>query len=345
MKSLIIIGNYGSKNKVDGQIMRTRTIYNSIKNKYGNDYIVEKVDTSKRNMLFYIMLCKKIIVAERIIILPAYGALKPLLFLIDFFKASNKTVHIAIGGWLDKYINKPRWLRIENKFKAVLVQMNSLKKSLKAIGLNNVIYFPNYREKTNEIIRMSTKKTPYRKFVFYSRVIQEKGIFEAIEAIKILNESEKNKYSLDIFGPIEKGFKEILENTIKDVPNVTYYYTLEQGEILTTLNQYDALLFPTYYKGEGFPGTILEAFMAGLPVIASKWKYNEELVEDGITGLICEHHSPESIVKCIKTLNNHLDKYQSMAINCKKQAENFSEEKVTKILFKALEIKGEINEN
>ncbi|MFR3494185.1 MAG: glycosyltransferase [Blautia sp.] len=38
------------------------------------------------------------------------------------------------------------------------------------------------------------------------------------------------------------------------------------------LKNYDALLFPTYYEGEGFAGTIIDAFAAGLPVIASDWK-------------------------------------------------------------------------
>lgn len=345
MNSIIIIGNYGSKDRVDGQIMRTRTIYNSIKARYGNSYIIEKVDTSKRNILFYIRVCKKIVVAERIVILPAYGALKPLLFLINLFKASKKTVHIAVGGWLDKYINKQKWIKIENKFKAVLVQMSSLKKSLEIIGLNNVVYFPNYRDETNEVIKIGVKNSVYCKFVFYSRVILEKGIFEAIEAIQVLNKSGNDKYTLDIYGPVEESFKEILENKIKDIPNVTYHYPLEQGEILTTLNKYDALLFPTYYKGEGFPGAILEAFMAGVPVIASRWKFNEEIIEEGKTGLFCEHHSAESIIKCIKKLNNDLEKYRTMPLNCQKEAEKFSAEKVTKILFKTLDIKDEINED
>lgn len=57
------------------------------------------------------------------------------------------------------------------------------------------------------------------------------------------------------------------------------------------LKNYDALLFPTYYEGEGFAGTIIDAFAAGLPVIASDWKYNSEIIKQGITGVITKTHS------------------------------------------------------
>ena len=52
------------------------------------------------------------------------------------------------------------------------------------------------------------------------------------------------------------------------------------------------MLFPTYYEGEGFAGTLIDAMAAGVPVIASDWKYNKEIVEDGKTGIIM-HNSLE----------------------------------------------------
>lgn len=143
---------------------------------------------------------------------------------------------------------------------------------------------------------------------------------------------------MDIYGPLEEKFKYEFLSNIKNEPNISYNGTLNQGEILTTLNKYDALLFPTYYKGEGFPGTILEAYMAGVPVIASDWKYNSEIIENKVTGLICEPHSVKSIVNCIKMLNNNFEKYKNMPLNCKKNAEEFSEKKVAPILFKFLDI-------
>ena len=332
MKKIIIIGNFGKSGKVDGQIVKTRTIYNSIKKRYKLNYKVVVLDTSKKNIFFYAKSIKEIITAYRIIILPAYSALKPLLFLINCLNATQKTIHIAIGGWLDSYLNDKRWLNIENKLISVLVEIESLKLSLEKLGLKNVVYFPNYRENSQEKISVSEKKTPYRKFVFCARIIPEKGIIEAIDSIKILNKKD-NKYFLDIYGPLSDDFKEKFFKRINNVDNIKYLGILEQRKIITTLNKYDALLFPTYYRGEGFPGILLETFMAGVPVIASDWNYNKEIIKIENTGLLCKIHSVESIINCIETLNNNLEKYKKMPINCKQKAEEFTEEKVTKILF------------
>lgn len=193
MKSIIIIGNYGKDNKIDGQIMKTRTIYNSVKNECYPKYKVEKIDTANKNIILYIKAFIKIIKAYRIIILPAYSALKPLLILVNLLGASKKTVHIAIGGWLDKYINKHKWIRLENNLKAVLVELNSLKKSLQKKGLTNVKYFPNYRQRADENLSIRPKKEEYKKFVFYARIIPEKGILETIDAINILNKDDDNR--------------------------------------------------------------------------------------------------------------------------------------------------------
>ena len=194
MKSIIIIGNYGKGNKIDGQIMKTRTIYNSVKNKYYPKYKIEKIDTSNKNIILYIKTFIKILKAYRIIILPAYSALKPLLILINLLGASKRTIHIAIGGWLDNYINKPKWIRLENNLKAVLVEINSLKKSLQNKGLTNVVYFPNYRQKNDENLNIKSKMNSYKKFVFYARVMPEKGVLYAIDAINILNKDDNRIY-------------------------------------------------------------------------------------------------------------------------------------------------------
>lgn len=46
------------------------------------------------------------------------------------------------------------------------------------------------------------------------------------------------------------------------------------------LRNYFALLFPTYFHGEGFAGCIIDAFFAGIPIIATDWLYNKDIVKD-----------------------------------------------------------------
>ncbi len=61
-------------------------------------------------------------------------------------------------------------------------------------------------------------------------------------------------------------------------PFVQYCGTVAADQSVDVLKHYFVLLFPTYYEGEGFAGTLLDAYSAGVPVIATDWKYNRELV-------------------------------------------------------------------
>jgi glycosyltransferase involved in cell wall biosynthesis len=65
------------------------------------------------------------------------------------------------------------------------------------------------------------------------------------------------------------------------------------------------MLFPTTWKGEGFPGVIIDAFIAGLPVIASNWNMNNEIIVDGVNGFIFEPNNCLALVeKMIFCLQN-----------------------------------------
>ena len=76
---------------------------------------------------------------------------------------------------------------------------------------------------------------------------------------------------------------------------VTYCGIVEFDKTVETLKQYFALLFPTFYYGEGFPGNLVDAFNAALPVIATDWMYNKEIVKDGVHGILVSPHNPNEL--------------------------------------------------
>ena len=51
------------------------------------------------------------------------------------------------------------------------------------------------------------------------------------------------------------------------------------------LKSYFFLLFPTKCPGEGIPGTIIDAYAAGLPVVSSLYPNFAEIIDEGVTGL------------------------------------------------------------
>ncbi len=335
MKSIVVIGNFGNKNRVNGQILRTQTIYNSILKNYKDCYIIKKIDTANKHLIVFFRAIFAIITSSKIVILPAQSAIKPLLLLINILRRTDKTVHVAIGGWILDSISTPFWEKIEKKLKSVLVQTLSIKNNMTQKGFENVVYFPNYRENYNEVSEIQIK-TNARKFVFYSRIIPEKGVFEAIRAIDDLYKNGAD-CTLDIYGPIENEvIREKIDMEIANKREITYKGVLNQGQIIRTLNSYDVMLFPTYYRGEGFPGAILESFLAGLPVIATNWKYNNEIVVDGYTGLICSVRSVEDLKVNIKKIMDDDDIFVTMQKNCIEESKQYKAENVEQKLYESL---------
>ena len=80
------------------------------------------------------------------------------------------------------------------------------------------------------------------------------------------------KAVLDIYGPIEDGYEEELQRYVDSSDGaVNYKGIVDYNDSVSVLNNYYMLLFPTSFYGEGFPGTLIDAFSAGLPVIATDW--------------------------------------------------------------------------
>ena len=60
---------------------------------------------------------------------------------------------------------------------------------------------------------------------------------------------------------------------------------------------FDVLVVPSFSEGQGL--VVLEAFRAGVPVVASDLAPLRELVEEGRTGWLCDPHDPQSIVRAV----------------------------------------------
>lgn len=333
---IVIIGNEGNLKKPNGQVVRTRTVRKTIEKKYDNQYEIVFINTAGKNILNLITAINIVKKAERIIIMPGPRSIGIVLRYLCMLNVSNNVVHVAIGGWLPDCVNN-RIIKYESRFRAVLVQTNEIKNRLEQMGFNNVVHFPNYREKTNECIEMKTSVDLPSKFVFYSRVTRDKGIVEAIEAVKIMI-NEGIQVSLDIFGPIDSDILSIIDEECKNIPQINYGGVLHSGEILSTLAAFDCMLFPTEYEGEGFPGAVLESLMAGVPVIATDWKYNSEIVRDGETGILCGKRSTENLLKAIKRLRSDSGLYRNICKGAFVEGQNYSEEKISLILFEAMGI-------
>lgn len=123
----------------------------------------------------------------------------------------------------------------------------------------------------------------------------EKGYREAIEAIRQAPEG----CSLTIAGPAMPGTDIEL---LRANPRVTWLGAVAPENVSDLLTQHDALVLPTYHEGEGLPGSIVEAFQHGLPVIATRWRAIPELVIPAVNGLLVEPRDVASLAAAMERL-------------------------------------------
>lgn len=162
------------------------------------------------------------------------------------------------------------------------------------------LWFPNPREATSE----KRHTGPYRrKFVFLSRVEKNKGIPELMEAFRQLG----SECTLDIYGPI---FDDTKPETLNG-ENYHYRGLVAPDRVASTLTAYDAMILPTKWRTEGYPGVVTEAFAVGLPVIASRIGGIPEMIQEGQNGLLVEPGDVLGLVAAIRSIDEVF--FQSLA--------------------------------
>ena len=112
-----------------------------------------------------------------------------------------------------------------------------------------------------------------------------------------------------------------------------YYGPLEPSDIYETLEQNDVMLLPTHFYTEGLPGSILDAYISGIPVIVTKWKHATEFVDDGNTGIIIPFEDDgTALFDAVMSLYNNKDILNCMKQKANKKAYDFSSEKAWDLL-------------
>lgn len=339
MNKVGICGYFGGDSKVfDGQSVKTKSLADELGTIYGKDSI-KKVNTNKwkkrpfRLMLECYLMIKE---CENIIILPAKNGVKvfaPLF--ISLNRIFNKKLHyVVIGGWLPESLStNGKLIKYLSEFNGVYVESHSMVKSIEKFGLKNVIYLPNF--KRLDIINVNdleySEEEPY-KLCTFSRVMKEKGIEDAIEAVKAVNEKNKKiVYTLDIYGNIDKKYKERFEKLQDKFPEfVEYKGVIDFKESVSVIKDYFVLLFPTYYEGEGFAGTILDAFAAGVPVISTNWRYNSEIIQNEQNGILYDYKDKMQLSVILETIKHDPSIINKMKKNCILDAKLYSPDIVIK---------------
>ena len=262
-----------------------------------------------------------------------------LYFLSTFF--GKKIYHNVIGGNLDTYVIKyPKFKKYLNSFDVNWVETQQLISKMNDVGVTNVQLMPNFK-RLNVVNTKNIKEWDQEKYSFcmFARVMKEKGVEDAIDAINDINRSFGQEICyLDIYGAIDVGYAEQFEILMKKAtPTIRYGGKVTFDRSVETIKDYYALHFPTYWKGEGFPGTIIDAFSAGVPVIATDWNCNSEIIDNWVNGVIYPNKEVNSLKDSILWFVNNPTEVNKMKEKCVDKAYEYQPDKYIEIIKNFIE--------
>ena len=342
-----IWGQYGDPGVriADGQAVRTNIITNELQDRYGKDQIcIADSNRWKRHPIRFLFKCIKMILqSKKVLILPADNGFKvfvPLLMAINAF-LRRELYYVVIGGFLPELLKtKPLYLKLMKRFKALFVQTENLRKDLLDLGIIDVYILSNLKRlNTRKHEELSINNNEHIDVCVFSRINREKGIDDAIAAVRLANNKlGKNLIHLDMYGLVPDHFRDELNRLIKENEDIAAYCGIaEYTKTVETLSKYFALLFPTHYYGEGFPGNLIDAFHSATPIIATDWMYNKEILHNGVHGFLVEPENPRELCNAILRLYENRELACELAHNCLNEAQKYQPEEVLKELFAFLD--------
>lgn len=337
-----ILGHFGEGvNLLNGQTVKTKIITEELQNQLGQDQVL-KIDTHggwKTLLKAPFQVFRAFKNSTNVLVFPAHNGLRvyaPLLSLVKLFFRKRKIYYVVIGGWLPQFLMRRKCLAgILRQFDGIFVETNTIKSALRAQGLENVYVMPNCKNLTllsqDELVYPSG--VPY-KLCTFSRVMKEKGIETAVNIITEVNDRLGYiAYSLDIYGQVDMAQVEWFETLKKQLPDyIRYCGCVDANRSVEVLQKYFALLFPTHFYTEGIPGTIIDAYAAGVPVISAKWESYSDVVDEGVTGIGYDFDNADQFEKILLEVAQNPNVLLNMKENCIRKAKDYIPELAIQIM-------------
>ena len=312
MNKILLIGNSGLKSKVnDGQTVKVRLYHKKMIDE-GCEVLLVDLDGFFRHPFSILHKIKTgIKKCDRVVLLAAERGERVLIPFINLFNKKYKKIFVMplIGiGVLHSLVDKLSETKQIEFFSAndynAFKKKKSLTKQLDKINcilpetelishiyknyfyLDNVVTLNNFRDYDSTIVS-DFKPSKCMRVAYISRVWREKGIFDLLDVVKVINNDE-TKIELDIYGPKTlNNDEEIKFNSyMNSTAGVKYVGVIKENDVITTLSNYDLLAFPTRYFGEGTPGIISESLMAGTPIISSDFLQASYLLKNSYDSII-----------------------------------------------------------
>ncbi|CAC9976406.1 glycosyltransferase family 4 protein [Flavobacterium panici] len=137
-------------------------------------------------------------------------------------------------------------------------------------------------------------------FIFVGRLVSDKGINELVKSFNELSKDYSNA-KLILVGSFEEELDPLDVNTLQIINENSRILSVGfQQDVRSYFAISDCLVFPSYR--EGFPNVVMQAGAMGLPSIVSDINGCNEIIEDGINGIIVPVKNAQSIYDSMKRM-------------------------------------------
>jgi glycosyltransferase involved in cell wall biosynthesis len=191
--------------------------------------------------------------------------------------AATVTVHRALGTWSSKV---SRYIALNDFCMEVFVRGGLPRERLRVK--------PNFVED-----RKIETNSGRRDFLYVGRLSEEKGIDVLSSALALVP-----KVNCHVVGTGE------MDEVIRTRSNAVMHGWQGSESINALMHSSLALVMPSVWY-ENFPRTLVEAFSAGLPVVASRLGAMAALIADGKTGLLFDPCDPTDLAKKLEWAQAH----------------------------------------
>lgn len=261
-----------------------------------------------------------------------------------FRGARTRILYLVIGGYLPTGIRFGRYRASSYAgLKGLIVEGDAMRRQLQGLGIGVPLHvIPNVKP----IGRVYGDSTRYAgqgptRFLFLGRMSETKGTLAVMRALghHILR-NRVSEMQVDFYGTLEADHTADFLQALTMHACCTYKgyldVTNDPGGAYGIISGYHAMLFPTHWMGEGFPGVILDAYVCGVPVIATDWNMNRDVVQDGITGRLIPSGDPAALAAAMSSVMDAREEWAGMSRRCHESVRDFDVDKVLPRLLEPL---------
>lgn len=307
-RKIVFFGGIGSSTQFGGELTKNKEITQRL-NELGAEITLIDCYKARLNpwrllkITFLLFSSLMFNIKATFIFSSSFGNIYPFFKLIYWLPFHRHIIYWVIGGTLPNLIAdgtyKKKYLK---KIELFITEGRKMQRHMIELGFKNVLYKPNFKS-IPSLPRINKQDDGRIHFFFLSRITPQKGCQYIFDCMKRLNnDGLTTKYVVDFYGNVDNEYKNEFNKSIGSISNANYQGCINLHNHIgyEILAKYHYMLFPTFWYGEGFPGVIVDAYIAGVPIISSDWNLNPEFVIDKKTGLVVATHNVDELFNVMR---------------------------------------------